>query len=327
MRFILRRLAFYVATAWIAITINFIIPRLMPGNPVIELFNRLRITATPGAIKAFDIAFGVSTREGLTGQYWSYLGQLAHGNLGISITYYPTTVGSVIGQALPWTVALLGVATVLSFLIGTLLGMFSATRRGSVFADSLVPVTSLLSAIPYFWLGLVVLTFFAVDLGWFPLNGGSNPGVPIGLSWAFISTAVVHGFLPAVTIIVSSVAGWILSMRNMMIATLSEDYVLLAEAKGLHRRRIIMMYAARNAILPNIASFALALGFIVGGAVLTEIVFSYPGIGYVLFQGVTNEDYPLVQGVFLIITIMVLSANFIADAVYVLLDPRTRSQR
>jgi peptide/nickel transport system permease protein len=113
----------------------------------------------------------------------------------------------------------------------------------------------------------------------------------------------------------------------MMLATLSEDYVLLAEAKGLHRRRIIMMYAARNAILPNIASFALALGFIVGGAVLTEIVFSYPGIGYVLFQGVTNEDYPLVQGVFLIITIMVLSANFIADAVYVLLDPRTRSQR
>ena len=189
MRFILRRLAFYVATAWIAITINFIIPRLMPGNPVIELFNWLRITATPGAIKAFDIAFGVSTREGLTGQYWSYLGQLAHGNLGISITYYPTTVGSVIGQALPWTVALLGVATVLSFLIGTLLGMFSATRRGSVFADSLVPVTSLLSAIPYFWLGLVVLTFFAVDLGWFPLNGGSNPGVPIGLSWAFMHSA------------------------------------------------------------------------------------------------------------------------------------------
>ena len=129
------------------------------------------------------------------------------------------------------------------------------------------------------------------------------------------------------TIIVSSIAGWILSMRNMMIATLSEDYVLVAEAKGLRRRRIILMYAARNAILPNIASFALALGFIVGGAVLVEIVFSYPGIGYVLFQGVTNEDYPLVQGVFLIITIMVLSANFIADAVYVLLDPRTRSQR
>lgn len=129
MKFILRRLAFYMATAWVAITINFILPRLMPGNPVLELFNRLRITATPGAIRAFDIAFGVSTREGLTGQYWSYLGQLAHGNLGISITYNPTTVASVIGQALPWTVALLGVATVLSFLIGTLLGMFSATRR------------------------------------------------------------------------------------------------------------------------------------------------------------------------------------------------------
>lgn len=327
MKFVLRRLAFYVVTAWVALTINFIIPRLMPGNPVIQLFDRLRITATPQAVKAFDIAFGVGTRQGLVGQYWAYLGQLAHGNLGISITYYPTTVSAVIRQALPWTVALLGIATVLSFVFGTLLGILSATRRGSFFSDSLVPVTSLLSAVPYFWLGLVVLTLFAVNLGWFPLSGGSDPGVAIGWSWQFVWTAIVHGVLPAVTIIVSSIAGWILSMRNMMLATLAEDYVLVAEAKGLRRRRIIFMYAARNAILPNIASFALALGFIVGGAVLTEIVFSYPGIGYILFQGVTNEDYPLVQGVFLIITIMVLLANFVADAVYVFLDPRTRSQR
>ncbi len=324
MSFILRRLGFYLVTAWVAITLNFLIPRLMPGNPVQVLFSRIKHQISPAAVHAISLAFGLNTSEGLLGQYWSYLDQLFHGNLGVSVTYFPSTVGSVLRTALPWTVALVGIATVLSFVFGTLLGILSAWRRGSRIVDSLLPITAFLSAVPYFWLGLVVLTVFAVEVRWLPIAGGYSVDVTPGWSWAFISSALYHGILPAVTIVVSSIAGWLLGMRNMMISTLAEDYVLLAEPKGQHRRRELYTYAARNAILPNVASFALSLGFIVGGAILTEIVFSYPGIGYVLFQAVSNNDYPLMQGVFLIITFMVLLANLLADVCYVLLDPRTR---
>lgn len=156
------------------------------------------------------------------------------------------------------------------------------------------------------------------------MSGGYDPGVNVGLTWGFISNAIDHSILPAVTIIVSSVAGWLLGMRNVMMSTLGEDYVLLAEAKGLSRHRVTLTYAARNAILPNMAGFALSLGFIVSGAILTEVVFSYPGVGYILFEAVSNEDYPLMQGIFLMITILVLLANLFADVMYAALDPRTR---
>jgi peptide/nickel transport system permease protein len=322
-RFIARRLGFYVITAWIAITINFFIPRLMPGNPAELVFNRVRHSMSPTALKAFSVAFGVDSHQGLIAQYFSYLNQLLHGNLGISITFFPATVASVIRTALPWTLALVGVATILSFVLGTLLGIVAATRRGT-WVDALLPVTSFLSAVPYFWLGLLALTVFAVELGWFPLSGGYAPSVNVGFTWPFISSAIDHAVLPALTIVVSSIAGWLLGMRNVMISTLGEDYVLLADAKGLPRRRVTFSYAARNALLPNMAGFALSLGFIVSGAILTEVVFSYPGMGYVLFEAVTNEDFPLMQGIFLMITILVLLANLFADVIYVALDPRTR---
>jgi peptide/nickel transport system permease protein len=322
-RFIARRLGFYVITAWIAITINFFIPRLMPGNPAELVFNRVRHSISPAALHAFTVAFGVGSHQSLISQYFSYLDQLLHGNLGISITFFPATVASVIRTALPWTLALVGVATILSFVLGTLLGIIAATRRGT-WVDALLPVTSFLSAVPYFWLGLLALTVFAVQLGWFPLSGGYSPSVNVGFTWPFISSAIDHAILPALTIVVSSIAGWLLGMRNVMISTLGEDYVLLADAKGLPRRRVTFSYAARNALLPNMAGFALSLGFIVSGAILTEVVFSYPGMGYVLFEAVTNEDFPLMQGIFLMITILVLLANLFADVIYVALDPRTR---
>jgi peptide/nickel transport system permease protein len=327
MRFLFRRIGFYIFTAWVAITLNFIIPRLMPGNPVQVVFARIRHQATPAAVHAFTAAFGLDTQQGMLGQYGSYLDQLAHGNIGVSITYFPSTVGAVIREALPWTLVLLGIATILSFVIGTLLGMLTAAKRGSPWVDGLLPVTSFLSAVPYFWLGLVMLTVFAVGLHWFPLSGGYSVGSTVGFNGPFIATAVAHGILPALTIVISSVAGWLLGMRNVMIPTLAEDYVLLAEAKGLRHHRVMFTYAARNAILPNIASFAMSLGFIVGGAILTEVVFSYPGIGYVLLQAVSNDDYPLMQGIFLMITLLVLVANLLADAAYAILDPRTREAR
>lgn len=326
MRFFLRRAAFYLATAWIALTLNFIIPRLMPGNPVQTLFARTKQAPNPQSAAAMEAAFGINTHAGLLSQYFTYLGNVLHGQLGTSVSYYPASVTSVISAALPWTLLLVGTATLVSFVLGTLLGILSAWRRGS-WVDHLLPVTAFLSAIPYFWLGAVAIFIFATKLGWFPLSGAYNTSIPQSFSPSFIASVLDYGVLPAGTIVVSSIAGWLLGMRNVMLQTIPEDYVLLATAKGLRTRRVVFSYAARNAILPNLASFALSLGFVVGGAILTEIVFSYPGVGYVLFQAVTNQDYPLMQGLFLIITIMVLLANLLADVAYAALDPRTRESR
>ncbi len=322
MRFLARRLGFYILTAWAAITLNFIIPRLMPGNPVQALIAREHLRATSQGVKALSAAFGVDNHTSIISQYFTYLGNVLHGDFGVSISYYPATVLSVIGTALPWTLLLVGTATLVSFVIGTLLGVWTAWRRGS-WVDHFVPFTAFFAAMPYFWLGSIAIMVFAIQLGWFPLSGAYNPNLQIGWNIHFILSVLDYGFLPAATIVISSVAGWLLGMRNVMISTISEDYVLLAEAKGLATKRVVFAYAARNAMLPNLASFALSLGFIVSGALLTEIVFSYPGVGYVLFQAVENQDYPLMQGLFLIITFMVLAANLLADVAYAALDPRT----
>jgi peptide/nickel transport system permease protein len=322
MRFLARRIGFYLLTAWAAITLNFVIPRLMPGNPVQALIAREHLHATSQSIKSLSAAFGVDSHAGIISQYFTYLGNVLHGDFGVSISYYPASVISVIGTALPWTLLLVGTATIVSFIIGTLLGVWTAWKRGS-WVDNLVPFTAFFAAMPYFWLGSIAIMIFAIKLGWFPLSGAYNPNLQMGWNPHFVLSVLDYGFLPAATIVISSVAGWLLGMRNVMISTIAEDYVLLAEAKGLSSNRVIFAYAARNALLPNLASFALSLGFIVGGALLTEIVFSYPGLGYVLLQAVQNQDYPLMQGLFLIITFMVLAANLLADIAYAVLDPRT----
>ena len=183
-----------------------------------------------------------------------------------------------------------------------------------------------MSSVPYFWLGLIAIELFTGPGSFFPPSGGFDGGVVPGLTGAFIGSAIQHSVLPAATILVSSMSGWILSMRNMMVTVTSEDYITVAHAKGLSERRVMMNYAARNALLPNVSGFALSLGFIVGGTLLVEIVFSYPGVGYELFQAVGAQDYPLMQGIFLIITLSVLAANLLADIAYLLLDPRTRKE-
>jgi peptide/nickel transport system permease protein len=171
---------------------------------------------------------------------------------------------------------------------------------------------------------LITLYVFAYILNWFPLNGGYSTSTTVGWNTDFLLSALYHGLLPSFTIVLASIAGWMLGMRNTMITTMTEDYVLLAEAKGLSQRHIMLSYAARNAILPNVTGFALSLGFVIGGALLTEVVFSYPGIGFALLQAAQNSDYPLLQGIFLLIAVAVLGANFFADLVYVVLDPRVR---
>ncbi len=323
MRQLIRRIGFYIVALWAAITIDFLIPRLAPGNPAQVFIARFRGQLPASAITALEKQFGI-TNESIWLQYWQYLGGLAHGDLGVSVTFYPTPVIQVIRQDLPWTLVLVGVSVIISFVLGTLLGIFVAWRRGSIFDTVLPPLTTIFYAVPYFWLALLLVYILGFKLNLFPLSGGYNTSFIPGLNPDFITSAITHSILPALTIVLASISGWLLGMRNTMITTMTEDYVLMAQAKGLPQRQVVFNYAARNAILPNITGFALALGFVVSGSLVTEMVFSYPGIGFALLQAVDNLDYPLMQGIFLVIAIAVLAANFLADIVNAILDPRVR---
>ena len=318
-----RKLVVYIITAWVAITINFLLPRLMPGNPIQTMIGKLQGRVTPAMQKAIQLQFGVGLHQSLWTQYVNYWDQLFHGNLGQSITL-SAPVSTVLGGTLPWTIWLLGVSTVISFVLGTLLGIALGWRRGS-WLDGLLPVSTFFQAVPYFFLGTVLLLVFASDLHWFPVLGNYQRGLTPGFNWTFIASVIRYAELPIITIVLSSIAGWMLGMRNMMITVMDEDYVLVARAKGLPTRKVVT-YAARNAILPSVANFSLAIGMVVSGALLVELVFNYPGVGNLLLQAVLNQDYPLLQGIFLVITLTVLAANLIADFVYVALDPRVRQE-
>jgi peptide/nickel transport system permease protein len=325
MRVMARRLFFYAVAAVIAVSLDFFIPRLIPGNPVQAILSKMQgQLPSKATIHALDLQFGVNTSASLLAQYAHYWNNVVHGNLGISTLSYPTPVSTLIRNALPYTLGLVGVATIISFVLGTAIGAVVAWKRGS-WMDNLLPLVTFFQAAPYFFLAFVAVNVFAIKLGWFPSELAANSTDFPALDWTYISDMLYHAILPALTIVIASAAGWIVGMRNVMITTMDEDYVLVAAAKGLPRRRVIW-YAARNAILPSVSGFALAIGFIVSGSLLTEIVFSYPGLGNLLLQAVSNNDYQLMQGLFLVITFAVLAANLIADFVYVFLDPRTRQE-
>lgn len=325
MKYFLRKVGFYLFTAWAAVTLNFFIPRLLPGDPVQALINKFQGRLNTEAVQSLYVLFGLNKHTTVWQDYLQYWENLFKGDLGISFTYFPTPVSEILSQALPWTLVLVGSATVIGFVLGTLAGVGLGWRRGT-WADHLLPIANFFSSIPYFWLGLIAISALAVTVQVFPASGGYDPGTVPGWSWEFIGGAIYHGILPALTIIISSVAGWILGMRNMMVTVSSEDYVTVAQAKGLPERKVMFGYAARNAVLPNVSGFALSLGFIVGGTLVAEMVFSYPGIGYMLFQAIGSKDYPLMQGAFLVVTISVLVASMLADFVYAFLDPRTRTE-
>jgi len=324
MKPLLRRVLYYLLTAWAAISINFLLPRLMPGDPVDRLLLSFKGRLSPDSVAALRVLFGQPDTS-LWTQYVDYWRSLFHGNFGVSIAYYPSAVVDVVGGSIWWTLILITFCTVMAFAIGTSLGMLVGWKRGS-WLDGLVPVTTFISSIPYFWFAIVMALVFAITLRWLPLSGGYAVGESIGLNASFLGSAAYHAILPAVTIITASVGGWLLGMRNMMVTTVSEDYVRMAQAKGLTKRRVMTAYAARNAILPSFSSFAMSLGFVVGGSIVTEIVFNYPGIGTVLFRAASTQDYPLMQAIFLVITLMVLVANLAADIAYTFLDPRTRQE-
>ncbi|MGH9104820.1 MAG: ABC transporter permease [Acidimicrobiales bacterium] len=325
MRFIVRRLAFYAVAAWAALTVNFFVPRFMPGNAVEAIMSKFP-NLKPSAAKALQAMLGVGHPGSIWHQYWSYLDDVGHFNFGTDLINYPAKVSTILGQELPWTLVLVGTSTVIAFFLGTGLGILAGWRSGG-WLDRALPALTFVQALPYFFLALVLIEVFALKLTVFPQGQGyaANAVVP-GWNWPFISSAVGHSVLPAFSIVITSLAGWMLQMRNVMITTTGEDYVLAAQAKGLRTRRVVLTYAARNAILPQLSGFANAIGFVVGGAIVMEIVFSYPGVGLQLINAVGSNDYPMMQAIFLLITFAVLLANLFVDLVYVAVDPRARAR-
>jgi peptide/nickel transport system permease protein len=308
----------------VALTVNFFIPRAIPGNAVQSVMSKFP-NLQPSAYKALEALLGVGNAGSIWSQYGHYLVDVAHFNLGTDVSQYPAQVSTILGQTIPWTLTLIGTSTVIAFIVGTGLGILAGWRYGGGL-DRVLPGLMFLQAIPYFFFALILLELFASKTHVFPIGQGYSQGLVPGWHWDFISSAIYHSLLPAITIVLTSIAGWMLQMRNVMITTVGEDYVIAAQAKGLPSRRVIYTYAARNALLPQLQGFGLALGFVVSGAVVMEIVFSYPGIGLLLVNAVTSNDYPLMQGIFLVITFAVLLANLIVDVIIVFADPRARSR-
>ncbi|HEX3790239.1 MAG TPA: ABC transporter permease [Pseudonocardiaceae bacterium] len=323
MRYLLRRMGFFALTLWAAVTINFIIPRLLPGSPATAILARYHGHLTPQSLKAIEVSLGINTDQNIFAQYFQYLGNTFTLNFGVSVqSMQPVT--KIVGAAIPWTLGLVGVTTVLAFLLGTGIGTVAAWWRGGK-ADSILPPLFVIgTGLPYFWVGMMLIILFAEVNPWLPVALGTDPGVTSGWNFTFIGNVLEHAIMPALAILITSIGAWVLTMRNTMVSTLAEDYIRMARAKGLSSGRIMLDYAARNSVLPNLTGFAMSLGFVISGAVLVEDVFNYPGVGFMLVQAVQNEDFPLMQCLFLLITVAVLVAVLIADAATALFDPRTR---
>ena len=321
--YIIRRFFFYCLAGFMAITLNFLIPRFMPGDPASIMFAQFKGKLKPEALDALKETFGFADGP-LFQQYIDYLRHLFQGDFGVSISYFPQPVTEVISSGLYWTLFLAGTSLVISFLIGSIIGIYLAWNRDQKLDSFLIPSLSFLGAFPYFWIAMLLLYYFGFKLDWFPLRHAYSQYVTPGLNFQFISSVFSHYVLPASTLIFVSLGGWMLSMRNNMISTLGSDYINYAKAIGYDRKILMFKFAARNALLPSVTGFGMALGFILSGALLTEIIFSYPGQGYLLLQAVRAQDFPLLQGIFLTITFSVLISNWIVDIVLLLLDPRVR---
>lgn len=322
MKYVLRKLGMLAFTLFVAASINFFLPRMMPGDPARALLDKME-HLQPEQLETIRAAFGLDTDDPLAVQYGRYLRNTLRGDLGVSFSRFPMPVAEVMRIALPWSIGLMGICTVISFALGTAVGALAAWRRNTKLASLTVGFFSFVRSFPYFWLGLVFIYFFAFKARLFPIGSAYDVEAARGSASWWLSV-LRHGALPALTIVVSSLGAWILTMRNNMINVLAEDYVTVAIAKGLPEARIRSRYAARNAILPSVTGFAMSLGFVIGGGLVTEMVFAYPGIGYMLYQAVNAKDYPLMQAIFLAIAAAVLVANFVADLAVMFLDPRVR---
>jgi peptide/nickel transport system permease protein len=324
--YLVRRVGVFVLIAWLAATLNFFLPRLTGQDPVrVKLLQQAQLGGHVQAgieemVKEYDRHFGLD--RPLWVQYLAFLRNAARLDFNYSIANYPRTVNEMIAEALPWTVALLGTTTIVSFALGTFLGALLGWPRAPRWMRWLMPPLWALHAIPFFLLGLILIYVFAFRFPVLPMFGGYSAGAFPALTLPFVVDLVRHAILPALSIVLVATGGWALSMRGMMVTTQGEDYVTFAEAKGLRSLTIFLRYCVRNALLPQATSLALALGQIVSGAVLVEVIFGYPGIGTVLFQAIRENDHFLIQGIVFTVIVALGLATLILDAVYPLLDPR-----
>ncbi|MEU8357612.1 ABC transporter permease [Nonomuraea sp. NPDC048882] len=322
-RYFGRKLLIYGLTFFVAVTVNWMIPRFMPGDPIASMVARANVTNAQAveAMRAYySNLFGLD--QPLWQQYVNFWGALAQGDFGISIWLFPTPVADVITQAVPYTLALIVPSVLLSWVVGNQFGAYAARRK--LLDNTVLPVGYVLTAMPYMWLAVLLAWGFGVLLGWFPVAGGYSFSMRPNWSWTFVLDLLHHWTLPFLSLFLVALGGWAIGMRNMIIYELESDYSSYLSALGAPTR-LIRRYAFRNAVLPQITGLALQLGVLVAGALVTEIVFAYPGLGSLILKAIQNKDFFLLQGTFLFIVLGVLIANFIIDIVYVVVDPRTRA--
>ncbi len=330
LRYLLERFTILVATVFISVTIVFFVPHLVPGSPLSAVFSKLAAVGgslnAPELVEEYSRLFGLD--RSLWEQYVSFLRELARGNLGYSISSFPSHASDLLRSALPWTIGLLMVTTLVSWILGSLIGAVVGWRGGkSRFFQALVPAALVLYTIPYYILAIILVFFFAFHWRIFPLSGAHSVGLRPELSLDFTLDVLRHAVLPALSIILVSLGWWFLSMRSLITSLKGEDYILQAEAKGLTDRRILWGYAFRNALLPQTTGLAISLGHIVGGALITEVIFAYPGLGWLVYNSIKSLDFPVIQGSVLLIVLSVALANFVIDIAYPLIDPRIRYEQ
>jgi peptide/nickel transport system permease protein len=326
-----RRMGFLLVVVWAAASVNFLIPRMADRNPIVERLSQMAsqgggsLVGLQEMVRSYEERFGLD--RPLWRQYLSYLGDVVRLDLGYSISNYPMRVADQIAFALPWTIGLLGSATLIAFAIGTGLGALAGSRRGPRAARVILPAFVLLSAIPFYLVGLLLVYFVGFRWNLLPTGGGYALGSTPALSVAHVMDVVVHSLLPAASIVVAAIGFWALGMRGMMVTTEGEDYMTFAEAKGLSPARIFLAYGVRNAMLPQVTTLALAFGKVVTGAILVEMVFGYPGIGNLLFEAIKLSDYFTIYGCVLVLVLTVAVSMSAVDLIYPILDPRTRARR
>ena len=327
MRWFARRLAFYVFAIWVALTVNFLLPRLMPGSPIAGLLQHMspaQLQANPGLIQTYEALLG-GGHHSIWSDYVTYLHRISNFDFGLSTSNYPTKVSEVVGRTLPYSIFLVGVGFLIAFALGIAVGMVAAWRRGGFVDGIVVPAFMMVSAFPAFFIALLGVYFLGLKAGWFPIQHAYGNDVTPGFNWTFLTSALRHAELPVLVIVAAYSGGWVLNMRTVMINTIGEDYVTMAHAKGLRDRRVMTRYAGRNAILPPLNGFAALFASAVGGLVFVEYIFSYPGAGYTLQQAVLGNDYALAQAILVVLSVCVILANLLMDVLNFVLDPRLRS--
>ncbi len=325
-KYFLNKFGWFLVTFVCAFILNFILPRLMPGDPVSAIVSRMAqgmtdATGVQAIYEQYTELFG--TNRPIYEQFFIYVRNVFRGDFGFSFSQYPRTVADVLGASIIWTIALQFPAIIVGWLIGNTLGALAAYLKGG-FDKVLMPVSIFLSNLPAFGMAIILLVIFGVTLEWLPTSGGYGYDMVPALSWKFVRSVIMHYQLPFWSIVLISIGGQAIGMRSMSIYELNADYVKFARFMGIRDRKIIG-YVFRNAMLPQITGLALSIGTMIGGALVAEIVFSYPGLGYTLLNSVMGQDYPLISASTLIITVMVLSANFIIEILYGFIDPRIKA--